>query len=438
MNKLNLSQLAASLVNDKWLLDSKIHANLCKMVDKLINDPLPPTYGEAEEFKFEESLDNKDEANMTAVINVNGILIKGASPLEEEFLGLVNTDFISNAIDNALEDESVSQLVLVFASPGGRTCGIEELGRKIKAADAIKPTYCWTEQLCCSAAYWLASQGRMIGMTPSSVIGNVGVYSLIEDSSKAMEMAGVNIQAISAGKYKLMGQPFRKLTEEELKILQDDITKQHIKFKDAIKSNRNIDDANMEGLMYEGEEALKYGYADVVVDTFNEYLTTVQTIDTTKQMKSYTKQATVAPITKEAVASVTPNTPLEVVNTNTKQAEMPGVPGITEEKKSEEVAPEPKKEESKKVECPYCKKAFDPNEPHSEPDKDDKKETAVESKKEETAVVASVPEIKAEPSKKAVMPSMTDWKTAMGQPLEQKNPLYESALEVIKNFTSIK
>lgn len=440
-HKLNLSTIATALINDKWLLDGKTHANLRKMVEKAMNEPLPPYIGEDKEFQLTGPV-AADQGNMLAIISVNGILMKGASPDEEELLGLVNTDFIGDAIDDALADPSVTAIVLSFASPGGNTVGIEELGRKIRAADAVKPVYGWTERCCSSAAYWLCSQCRTIGMTPSSIIGNVGVYSLIEDHSAAMAQEGVEIQAIASGKYKLMGHPFRKLTEEEIKLIQDDVTKQHQKFKAVIQSVRKIDDANLEGLSYEGEEALALNFVDVVVDDLQAYLTTTQSIDT--HMKSYIKtpQATAAPITVVATAT---------------QAEMPGVPGVTKTKT--EVASEPEKVAPKQVTCPHCQQAFDPSTPHTEPDGDEKaeavepkKDEPVEPKKEE-APATNEPdgdEPKVEPKKdepvepkkdekkKAVMPNMSDWKLALGQPESTSNPLYAAAVELVKNFSQLK
>jgi signal peptide peptidase SppA len=202
--------------------------------------------------------------------------MKAVSPEAEEFLGLCNTDRISQALDEAIENPAVTEIVLKFHSPGGTTNGIEELGRKIKYADSIKPVVAFTDTVCASAAYWLASQARVIGMTPSASIGNVGVYALIEDHSKALEAAGINVQPISAGKFKLMGHPFRPLTDEEKTILQEDTVNHHNKFKAVIKANRQIDDEYLEGLSYEGEAALKYNFVDYVVDSFEEFITTTE------------------------------------------------------------------------------------------------------------------------------------------------------------------
>lgn len=386
---INISRIAEKLSNNKWLLSQNAHSNLTNLISTYIQNPTIPTYGEDEEYEFgKNSNDNtNNENNLTAIISVNGILIKGCSGIEEKLFGLVDTDYIRYCLEDAVNDSSVSDIVLLFNSPGGETTGIEELGRKIQQIDKIKPVYAWTETMMCSAAYWLGSQCRNIGMSPSAIVGSIGVYSLIEDCSKALQEEGVDIQAISAGKYKLLGASFKPLNDEEKKILQEDVDMQHTKFKDAVNSRRTVSIEYMEGLTYEGTAALAGNLVDVVVDELNQYLTTKHNID----MKEYKK------VTNAKSAEV-----IEV----TKQAALPGVP-------INEVEPdgdEPKKDEG--YECPHCgKKSTDPvNEPHNEPDGDEKKAEVV------------VPEVKAELSRNE------QWDSLFGRK-SVRNAFYTAAVQ---------
>ena len=98
----------------------------------------------------------RDTTPGTAVIPVIGILLKGASEDEEAEFGLCNIDRISEALDEASADESVTDICLSFDSPGGEVTGIPELARKIALInDTIKPICAWTEKMSCSAAYWI-------------------------------------------------------------------------------------------------------------------------------------------------------------------------------------------------------------------------------------------------------------------------------------------
>ena len=172
-------------------------------------------------------------------------------------------------------DPSISKICLVFNSPGGEVTGIPELSRKIAFIDKnIKSIICWTETQVASAAYWLYSQGSLIGCTESSQLGSIGVYTLIEDHTKELKASGVEILPIVSGKYKLIGQEFHILSDNERQILQTGVEITHNKFKTAIKTNRpQISDETLEGLSYSGDIAIDLQLADIAVDSFDEFLT---------------------------------------------------------------------------------------------------------------------------------------------------------------------
>lgn len=383
-NKLNLSTLATKLTHNKWLLDSTTYVNLVNTVNSYIANPthIQNMLGEVAPFVLEGSINQDEESGLTAIINVGGILVKGASPDDEAALGLVNTDFISETIDQCLADETVKDIVINFNSPGGETTGIEELARKICAADKIKPIYGWTENMACSAAYWLISQCRCIGMSPSACIGNVGVYTIIEDYSKQLESQGITIDAISAGKYKLLGASFKPMTPEERDILQQDITKQHIKFKECILSKRAIEDSYLEGLSYEGDQALEANLVDVVVDDLSSYLTTIESYNI-NNMKNFTK------MTKKAAEMIAPKIAM-VSETSPVQAEVVATKAVASEVTpvKAEVIPVKAEETPEAPCCPYCKGSGKYTE-----DTDDKE---VEMKAEAAIPQAVASEVKAE------------------------------------------
>lgn len=263
-------RLQARLFQSKWMMEKKSFFSLCRLMSDnqvsqlAMDDNVAVSIPRAPE----------ESDGDVAVISISGILTKGASEQEEQLLGLTNTDYIADALDNVASDPSVSKIVLKFSSPGGETSGIEELGRFIKYIDeTVKPVYGWTEMHCASAAYWLMSQCRLLGMTPSSQVGSVGVYMLVLNTEEKMKMEGIKIDPISSGTYKLMGHEYITLKPEERKILEDDVTKQHEKFRNVIMAKRpQIQFDDLEGLSYEGSDALKKGYVDVVVDTMEEFL----------------------------------------------------------------------------------------------------------------------------------------------------------------------
>ena len=402
-------------------------------------------------------------------------------------LGLCNIDNIVLEFQKATQDPTVQEICLWFDSPGGETTGIQEFGQLI--ANCPKKTKGWTETKSASAAYWLMSQCDNLGMTPSSMVGSIGCYACIEDFTGAMRMAGIKKELISSGKYKLLGSKFRSLTEEERNILQDDITNQHNKFKQTILSKRAVDPSYMEGLTYEGEEALASNLVDVVTDSFSTFLTTA---DNYMFKTKINKPQLEAPKT-EAVAA-------EVIKKAEK--EMPGVPGV-EEPKTEETKPlpshtppparpatakdgEPVKEEGYAApgeagyyaECPSCKHIYQLETKHmlkrmeeeaedgpesaadeaKETPEDEAKETPAEEakehpgetkdalKKDKDAQIKPEDDVKKEgsnqpgmeeeePTKKMTLPSIEDWNTARGYTIKHSNAFLDAVNTALPGIT---
>ena len=81
-----------------------------------------------------------------------------------------------------------------------------------------------------------------------------------------MEKYGVGYERLTAGKYKDMGIPFRKLTTEEKEIFQSELDAIHSYFIEEVANNRKLDPLKVRelatGQIYIGNEAQKLGLVD--------------------------------------------------------------------------------------------------------------------------------------------------------------------------------
>lgn len=302
----DILNLANKLASDKWLILPRVHKTMTEQVARFLETGTIPDIKEAhdQDKPFDELLAATQEDEPTvAIVEVNGVLMKHPSMVDMLF-GAMDIDSVHAALQNATEDESVHSIVIWFNSPGGTTTGIEELGRYIVECDAKKPIYAFTDSMCASAAYWCASLCREVIITPSSCVGSVGVFALVLNDEKAMADAGMRVDAIYSGKYKLMGQTFHTLTPDERKILQDDVSKQHETFKNTILSRRpEISNEDMEGLTYEGAVAVEKHYADATVDSIDILL---EQIGTTMKNEKEASVVKMVPKMETAKAAVTP------------------------------------------------------------------------------------------------------------------------------------
>lgn len=207
--------------------------------------------------------------NGVAVIPVKGILGKHLSSLEMT-CGGCSVDKVSAALHLAMVNENVRSVMLAFHSPGGVIQGIPELHSLIRAVDARKPVIGFTDGDCASAALWLASACRKFYATPSARVGSVGVYTVIRDDTEKNAKEGVKFEPFVSGKYKLTGAPFRSLTEDERKMLDARVQELGKQFRATLTERRSIADDDMQGQLFSGVEAVAKGFADGMVDDFDE------------------------------------------------------------------------------------------------------------------------------------------------------------------------
>jgi signal peptide peptidase SppA len=218
-------------------------------------------------------VDDDDDTQMegsTAIIPVHGVLVAHPSDIAMSECGCAMED-LSAAIDAAENDSRIQRVIYDFRTPGGTVTGIPEAGRKIQYSR--KETIAFTNSECCSGGLWLAAQCQRFYATQSSRVGSCGVYCMTLDLTKAMEEQGVKVNAIFAGKYKLLGASFKPLEDDEREILQLGVDKIYGQFKEAMETYRVVNDDKFgNGLVFDGQEAAEIGFTDGVVESMDEIL----------------------------------------------------------------------------------------------------------------------------------------------------------------------
>jgi len=205
------------------------------------------------------------------VVDVAGIIGKKISMLES-MCGGVDVNSILGRVQSLANDPAIRTIVMDWNSPGGTVTGVPEAYNALVRVASQKTLISYTETQMCSAAQWLASASTSIYAAASATVGSVGVYNLILDKSAALAQSGVRVDAISAGKHKLMGAPFAPLSTEQRAMLQSRVDSIHSDFKAAVTRNRSVDPAAMEGQGLTGKEGVKSGMIDGIYPTLGALL----------------------------------------------------------------------------------------------------------------------------------------------------------------------
>lgn len=118
-----------------------------------------------------------------AIVPIEGPIFRYAG-MFDDISGASSVQVLAPDFALALEDPSVTAIMLHVDSPGGEVNGIAELGDMIYAARGKKPITAYVSDLGASAAYWLASAADRIVVAETAALGSIGVVMAVRDPSK--------------------------------------------------------------------------------------------------------------------------------------------------------------------------------------------------------------------------------------------------------------
>ena len=203
-----------------------------------------------------------------AVVPVLGIVSQRANMIHEVSSGAgTSTETLARQIKQHAADPAISAIVLDVDSPGGSVYGVEEVAAQIYEARAAKPVTAVINSLAASAGYWIASAAGQVVISPSGEAGSIGVYAAHIDRSAELERAGRKPTLISAGRYKVEGNPYEPLTDEARAAMQASVDGYYAQFVADVAKHRGTSAGAVRGGYGEGrvlraEDAVSAGLAD--------------------------------------------------------------------------------------------------------------------------------------------------------------------------------
>lgn len=211
------------------------------------------------------------EYGSIAIIPVRGILGKHLSSMEMD-CGGCSMDAVRDMLEVADQSPRITKIVLNMDTPGGTVTGTPELGDFIEDVASRKPVIAYTDTECCSGGLWLASKASQFYCAGSATTGSCGVRMILLDTTKMLDNEGIKVNPIFSGKYKLSGASFKVLEPDEREMFQAESDRVHAQFKDAVNTNRSVDEKFLQGQLFRGEAAAEIGMVDGVCDSLDELL----------------------------------------------------------------------------------------------------------------------------------------------------------------------
>ena len=217
-----------------------------------------------------------------AVLPLYGVVTQRGNMVDDiSGPGSTSTQQFSAVLRQMLADDTVGQILIDIDSPGGSVYGVSELAGEIVKARAQKPVIAVANSLAASAAYWIGCSASEFYVTPGGEVGSIGVWQAHFDYSKALEEDGVKPTLISAGKFKVEGNPYVPLDEQAQAFMQSRVDDYYNAFVEAVAVGRGVSISDVRNGMGEGrvlgaEAALAMNMVDGI-STFDEVLSKMQT-----------------------------------------------------------------------------------------------------------------------------------------------------------------
>ena len=188
-----------------------------------------------------------------AIVEIRGVITQSSSVIEE--------------IHHHLADDSVKAIILRIDSPGGGVGPSQEIHREVvRAKEKNKKIITSMGAVAASGGYYVACASDLIVANPGTITGSIGVVMQFSNFEELLKKIGVKGIVVKSGEYKDIGSPFREMTPEEKKIMQESLDNVHQQFIRAVADGRNLDPAKVlpiaDGRIMTGEQAKQLGLVD--------------------------------------------------------------------------------------------------------------------------------------------------------------------------------
>ncbi|MBR32180.1 MAG: signal peptide peptidase SppA [Spirochaetaceae bacterium] len=173
--------------------------------------------------------------------------------------GSTGAQDVVDQIEEASQSASIRGILLYVNSPGGTVGATRRIYDALMEVRAKKPIVAVVTDVAASGGYYIASTADAIFAYESSILGSIGAIAIHPNIGPFLDKHGVQIQTLTAGRYKDSSYPFRNLTEEERQMYQQVLDDAYQQFLADVAEGRkkSIKDVRewADGKIYSGRQA---------------------------------------------------------------------------------------------------------------------------------------------------------------------------------------
>ncbi|WP_315751359.1 S49 family peptidase [Bradyrhizobium sp. SZCCHNS3055] len=224
-----------------------------------------------------------------AVVDVAGPLFKRAN-LMTTFCGATAYETVRRDLQAAMDNASVSAILLNIHSPGGEAAGVAELASAINEVRGRKRIVSYAGDQAASAAFWIGTASGEFLIGPTAALGSMGVVAGYRDTSAQDAARGIKtIEFVSSQS------PYKRVdlnTQEGRDRVQARVDAMAAVFVETVASYRGVSVEHAlehfgQGDVLIGKAAVDAGMADGIA-TFEQVLASLARGDSPKATFGFT------------------------------------------------------------------------------------------------------------------------------------------------------
>jgi protease-4 len=202
-------------------------------------------------------------AGKIAVIPVQGIIYTD----DQTEWGTSMVDDIKNALQTALEDDSVKAVVLAVNSPGGEVTASDIIYHEVLKVQKKKPVVVAMTSLAASGAYYIACAADWIVANETTFTGSIGVIIQSLNYEGLFDKVGLDAVVFKSGKFKDMLSGSRPMTPEEQAYVEGMVMQVYERFLGIVSRARDLPADGLretfaDGRIITGKDAKEAGLVD--------------------------------------------------------------------------------------------------------------------------------------------------------------------------------
>jgi protease-4 len=261
---------AMEVVNPKQALEHKLVDGLLykdEFMDKLAKKA---GFSEGTKIKWAEFNDYAQNAFYESQVLIQAESASVAVILAEGEVAVdgdgVSSKKLCRLFEKVRNDDDIKAVVFRINSPGGSALASEEIWREVMLTQKKKKVYVSMGDVAASGGYYIATPADRIFAEATTITGSIGVFGMIPYTGKMLEnKLGITFDRVQTHNHSVMSTN-RKLTPEELAMVQNEVNGIYTQFMDRVAKGRSLPVARVNqiarGRVWTGKDALTIGLVD--------------------------------------------------------------------------------------------------------------------------------------------------------------------------------